>query len=120
MSVYTVAVTLALLVPSLNLIFYDVDLYFIVLGSALVFINTTVLCLVFFPKVINIHCHLEVNICDKFITQIQSIGQASNSEQVLGLVAYIYIFRAKLNANLPPQHGCWVKVVYFTFSSRWD
>ncbi|XP_072035545.1 gamma-aminobutyric acid type B receptor subunit 1-like [Amphiura filiformis] len=49
-SVYTVAVILAVLIPSLNLIFLDVNLYFIILATALIFINTTVLCLVFLPK----------------------------------------------------------------------
>ncbi|XP_072035546.1 gamma-aminobutyric acid type B receptor subunit 2-like [Amphiura filiformis] len=49
-SVYTVAVILAVLIPSLNVIFLDVNLYFIILATALIFINTTVLCLVFLPK----------------------------------------------------------------------
>ena len=51
MSVYTVAVTLAIIVPSLNLINYSPDLYFVLFSAALLFINTTVLCLVFLPKV---------------------------------------------------------------------
>ena len=51
MSVYTVAVTLAIIVPSLNLINYNPDLYFVLFSAALLFINTTVLCLVFLPKV---------------------------------------------------------------------
>ena len=64
MSVYTVAVVLVLLIPSLNLIFYNVDLYFIFLATALVLINTTVLCLVFLPK---------VNLVLKFISNFKTL-----------------------------------------------
>eukprot|EP00057_Strongylocentrotus_purpuratus_P026472 XP_011680946.1 PREDICTED: gamma-aminobutyric acid type B receptor subunit 2-like [Strongylocentrotus purpuratus] len=50
-SVYTVAVTLAVAVPTSYLFMYQVDRRFIIFSCAVLFANTTVLCLVFVPKI---------------------------------------------------------------------
>ncbi|XP_030853026.1 gamma-aminobutyric acid type B receptor subunit 2-like [Strongylocentrotus purpuratus] len=49
-SVYTVAVTMAVAVPTISVFMYQVDLRFIIFSSAILFANTTMLCLVFVPK----------------------------------------------------------------------
>ncbi|XP_071477852.1 gamma-aminobutyric acid type B receptor subunit 2-like [Diadema antillarum] len=51
LSVYTVAVTMAVAVPTLTMFVYRVDLSFIIFSCAILVANTVVLCLVFVPKV---------------------------------------------------------------------
>ncbi|XP_022110740.1 gamma-aminobutyric acid type B receptor subunit 2-like [Acanthaster planci] len=53
MSIYIVAIFLAIVLPLLNLhvVRQDVTLNFAILGSAIIIANTTVLCLVFIPKI---------------------------------------------------------------------
>ena len=55
LSVYVVAVTITIAVPTLSVQFSDdVTMYFIVLAASIILANTTVLCLVFVPKVFSI------------------------------------------------------------------
>ncbi|XP_071789101.1 gamma-aminobutyric acid type B receptor subunit 2-like [Asterias amurensis] len=52
MSVYIVALTVAITLPTLVSGKYDVNFEYVVLSVAVIFANTTVLCLVFLPKMI--------------------------------------------------------------------
>ena len=51
MSVYIVALTVAITVPVLLSKSDDVDFHYVIMSAAVIFANTTVLCLVFLPKV---------------------------------------------------------------------
>nr|XP_054769361.1 gamma-aminobutyric acid type B receptor subunit 2-like [Lytechinus pictus] len=55
-SVYTIAVTMAISVPMINVFMYQIDVFFIIFGCAILFANTTVLCLVFVPKIWPLCC----------------------------------------------------------------
>ncbi|XP_022082481.1 gamma-aminobutyric acid type B receptor subunit 2-like [Acanthaster planci] len=50
LSVYIVGITIVLAVPALQVFVNNVDVHFCILGFAIVFANTAVLCLVFAPK----------------------------------------------------------------------
>ncbi|XP_038064481.1 gamma-aminobutyric acid type B receptor subunit 2-like [Patiria miniata] len=70
-SVYVVVLTIALAVPTMTVLGDDVTMTFLVLGAAIVVVNTAVLCLNFIPKV-----YLLASVDEKTITlsMMQSKG----------------------------------------------
>ncbi|XP_022089370.1 gamma-aminobutyric acid type B receptor subunit 2-like [Acanthaster planci] len=75
-SVYVVALTIVLTVPTITVLWDDVNMTFLVLGVAIIVVNTTVLCLNFIPKV-----YLLLTVQDKDInlSMMSSMGYGSSS-----------------------------------------
>ncbi|XP_038068448.1 gamma-aminobutyric acid type B receptor subunit 2-like isoform X1 [Patiria miniata] len=75
-SVYMVALTIALVVPTMTVLGDDVNMTFLVPGVAIVIVNTAVLCLNFIPKVYLLVSVEEKNIC---LSMMNSTGYGESS-----------------------------------------
>ncbi|XP_038067583.1 gamma-aminobutyric acid type B receptor subunit 2-like [Patiria miniata] len=75
-SVYVVALTIALVVPTMTILGDDVNMTFLVPGVAIVIVNTAVLCLNFIPKVYLLISVEEKNIS---LSMMNSMGYGESS-----------------------------------------